>query len=246
MIEITNLNKLYRTTPLNPLKKPIVTQALSDVTFNVNKGEICTLIGRNGAGKSTLLKILSTLILPSSGTAIVGGHNVVNDTPLVKRKIGIITGDERSFYWRLSGRENLILFGTLYNIPKKDLMKKVDNILGLLELTSASDAPFRTYSSGMKQRLSIARCLIHDPEILIMDEPNKGIDPLLQMETIDYIKNDMMKLGEKTVIFATHNLDEASALGGKTAVLRNGKLEYFGVYPGNEKVRALLKDSDVI
>lgn len=88
--------------------------------------------------------------------------------------------------------------------------------------------------------------MIHDPEILLMDEPNKGIDPLLQMETIEYIKNDMMKLGEKTVIFATHNLDEASALGGKTAVLRNGKLEYFGVYPGNEKVRALLKDSDVI
>ena len=241
MIEAENLSKTYHSTPVNPFRKPAITKALVSVSLRVGRGEAVAVIGRNGAGKTTLLKILATLVLPDGGHASVGGQDVVSRAAAVRRKIGIVTGDERSFYWRLSGRENLILFGALHDIPRRELKKRISGILDSLDLAAAADIPFRSYSSGMKQRLSIARCLIHEPEVLLMDEPNKGIDPLMQARSIEYIREEIAGRGGRAVLLATHNLEEAVALGGPVALLDSGRVLFFGKPGGAAELREMMQ-----
>jgi len=244
MIEAENLSKTYRTTPINPFRKPATTKALESVSFQVGRGEAVAVVGRNGAGKTTLLKILATLVLPDGGRAEICGNDVVASSAAVRRKIGIVSGDERSFYWRLSGRENLILFGALHNIPRRELKKRIDSILASLDLTAAADISFRSYSSGMKQRLSLARCLIHEPEALLMDEPNKGIDPLMQARSIEYIRDEIVGRGGRAALLATHNLEEAVALGGKVALLDRGRILFFGKVGDARELRDMMEPLD--
>ena len=228
MIETEKLSKTYHTTPINPFRKPAQTTALESVTLRVGRGEAVAVVGRNGAGKTTLLKILATLVLPDGGRAEVCGHDVASQSAAVRSKIGIVTGDERSFYWRLSGRENLNLFGALHNIPRRELKERVARMLESFGLSEAADSPFRSYSYGMKQRLSLARCLMHEPDVLLMDEPNKGIDPLLQARSIEYIRDKIAGSGGRAVLLAPHNLEEAAALGGPVALLDKGRVIFFG------------------
>ena len=150
---------------------------LDRVNIKVQEGEVYGLLGPNGAGKSTLIKILCTLILPSEGEAYVNGYDVVKEGQQARESLGFVTTDERSFYWRLSGRENLQFFATLYNLPQSVVRSRTEELLDVVRLKHRADEPFYSYSAGMKQQMAIARGLLNDPAVLFMDEPTRSLDP---------------------------------------------------------------------
>lgn len=196
---------------------------LNEVNFEVKQGEIFGIIGPNGAGKTTLLKILSTLILPTKGTAHINGYDIVKEQIKVKVSIGLVTGDERSFYWRLTGRKNLEFFATFYNIPKKLAKERIDYLTDLIKIENI-DKRVGEYSSGMKQRLGIARSLLHNPPVLLMDEPTKSLDPGSSFELRLFLKEHLSKKEGKTIIIATHNLNEAKQICDNVCLLNQGKM----------------------
>jgi ABC-2 type transport system ATP-binding protein len=204
-----------------------VVDALRGVEIAVREGEIFGLLGPNGAGKTTLLKILSCLVLPDRGVARVGGLDTA-DEDAVKPLIGLVHSDERSFYWRLSGRQNLQFFSTLYNVRRKDRSDRINGLLERVGMTDAADRPFSDYSSGMKQKMSIARALLHDPPVLLMDEPTRSLDPAAALALRKFIQTELSGRDRKTIILATHDLPEAAALCDRIAVLVKGKVRQVG------------------
>ncbi|HOO56353.1 MAG TPA: ABC transporter ATP-binding protein [bacterium] len=243
MIDAENITKLFRVPGLNPFAGSVETTALDGFSFNAEQGGLTALVGRNGAGKSTLLRILSTLIVPDSGKVNVCGFDAMRKPVEVRRRTGLVTGDERSFYWRLSGRDNLVLFGTLYDTPRSKLNKRIDRLTELFGLGESINMPVRTYSSGMKQRLSLARCLIHDPEILLLDEPARGLDPILHIKQLQLIRDIIVKEFKRTVVVATHNLDDAISLGGNVVLIDSGRQIYSGKPERAEELLAILKNT---
>ena len=243
MIEVRNICKRFRTAALNPFKKATETVALDDVGFHVDRGQVVALVGRNGAGKSTLMKILCTVVLPDRGQAVVNGFDVMRRSEDVRRSIGYSGGDERSFYWRLSGRQNLVLFAALQNVPRAEIKERVDRYLSLAGLESKADIPFRSYSTGMRQRLALARSLLHDPPVLMLDEPNKGLDPLLQDDFKDFLKNKIVGEYKKTVLMATHDLEVALDVAHRVAFIHEGKLLYFGRPDNAAQLRTMMRET---
>ena len=197
--------------------------AVDQVSLDIPEGEIFGLLGPNGAGKTTLVKMLSTLVTPTSGTALVSGYDLRQELP-IKASIGLVTSDERSFYWRLSGFENLRFFAALHGIPKAEIPERVAEALALVELTEQADKPFRAYSTGMRQRLSIARALLHRPKILFLDEPAKGLDPTATRRLHALIREKLTQQEGITVFLTTHLLDEAETLCDRIAVMNKGKI----------------------
>ena len=197
--------------------------ALEDVSFGVKEGEIFGLIGPNGAGKTTLLKMVATLILPSKGSIRVNGYDVVADALAVRQYIGLISGEERSFYWRISGRKNLEFFAAFYNLSKKRAEKRIDELIALLEI-SAPDRMVGKYSSGMKQRLALARGLLHDPPVCLMDEPTKSLDPGNAAKIRSIVKEHLCLKNKKTILWATHNLQEAETVCDRIGLINYGRL----------------------
>jgi len=214
----------------HPLRRPEYVHALRGVDLRVDEGQIFGLLGPNGAGKTTLLKILSCLVLPDRGEALVGGHATTHEYR-VKRRIGLIHSDERSFYWRLSARENLRFFARIYDVPGPAIERRIDELLRRVEMDEAADRPFSEYSSGMKQRISIARALLHDPPILLMDEPTRSLDPASSMVLREFILNVLSRKEGKTVLLATHNLREAEVLADRVAILVRGRVRQVGTVP---------------
>jgi len=210
-----------------PTKAPERVEALRGVDVHVHRGEIFSLLGPNGAGKTTLVKILSCLILPDRGRAVVGGADVRNEQQ-VKPKIGLVHSDERSFYWRLSGRENLAFFARLYDVPGKRIAARIAELLERVDLVDAADRRFSDYSSGMKQRLAIARALLHDPPILLMDEPTRSLDPESSLTIRAFILDELKGRDGKTILLATHNLREAETLCDRVAILVQGTIRQVG------------------
>jgi ABC-2 type transport system ATP-binding protein len=200
------------------------TWALTDVSFQVPMGTIFGLLGPNGAGKTTLLKILSCLILPTAGEARVDGHDTRIAEARVKRLLGFVTSDERSFYWRLTGKENLQFFGSLYQIHGKLLLDRIAFLLERLDLAEQAEKPFRDYSSGMKQRLAVARALLHDPPVLLLDEPTRSLDPISAKHLRRFLAEELNGKEKKTLLLATHNLQEAEQLCQRVAVLSRGRV----------------------
>ena len=197
-------------------------KAVDGITFNVAEGEIFGLLGPNGAGKTTTIKMLTTLIPPTSGTAIVAGYGIGKSQNEVRKKIGIIFQDP-SLDDELTGWENLEFHAILYKIGKQKRTEKINEVLGLVELTEKKDTLVKDYSGGMKRRLEIARGLIHEPKVLFLDEPTVGLDPQTRRKIWDYIK----KLNEKhgtTVILTTHYIEEADYLCSRVAFVDHGKL----------------------
>jgi len=201
--------------------------ALCGVDIEVARGEIFGLLGPNGAGKTTLLKILSCLVLPDNGTAKVGGVDTRYENR-VKPQIGLVHSDERSFYWRLSARENLRFFARLYNVPGRRIDARIDELLERVDMTEASERPFSGYSSGMKQRIAIARALLHDPPIILMDEPTRSLDPAAAAALRKFILDELLARDGKTIVLATHNLHEAETLAHRVAILARGKIREVG------------------
>ncbi|HEU4400560.1 MAG TPA: ABC transporter ATP-binding protein [Candidatus Polarisedimenticolia bacterium] len=229
-IRADNLGKVYvkrrslREMALRPLGRAARVTALKDVTIAVESGEIYGLLGPNGAGKTTLLKILAGLVLPNEGSAQVGGIDVARDDRAVKRLIGFVTADERSFYWRLTGRENLHFFARLYGLELTRARRRAVELMEAVDLGGVSDQQFMSYSSGMKQRLAIARALLHDPPILCLDEPTRSLDPIAAKHLRRFVVERLNRDSGKTVLLATHNLQEAEELCGRLAILDRGRV----------------------
>lgn len=194
------------------------------VTLTVEEGEVFGLLGPNGAGKTTLIKMLSTLLLPSSGKATICGHDVVTQGKQVRETIGLVASDERSFYWRMTGRQNLQFFGALHQLFGKKAEKRIDELLASLNLRDAANQRFAEYSTGMRQRLAIARGLLKEPKVLFMDEPTKGLDPLNAEVLLALIKEQVAGLFKKTVLVTTHILSEAEKVCDRVAILNHGNL----------------------
>jgi ABC-2 type transport system ATP-binding protein len=201
--------------------------AVSHINLDVREGELFGLLGPNGAGKTTLVKILCTLILPTGGTARIGGHDLAH-SDRVRALVGLSTGDERSFYWRLSGRQNLAFFGALSDLPRTLLSARVDEVLRQLGLESVADRPFQTYSSGMRQRLGIARALLHRPRILFLDEPTRSLDPNSTQQLHELIQEELLTRAGMTIFLTTHRLDEAAKLCDRVGIMHKGQLQALG------------------
>jgi ABC-2 type transport system ATP-binding protein len=194
--------------------------ALDDVCLCCRRGEIVGLLGPNGSGKSTLLRILATLLFPTTGEAFIGGADVTASPAATRRRIGFTTGEERSFYWRLTGRQNLEFYGALHRL--RPISGPVNDVLHRFGLTSVADRSVSTYSQGMLRRLGLARALLHQPGVLLLDEPARSLD----RESRDHLHDIVRGLradGGTTVLLATHDLDEASVLCDAVTLLRAGR-----------------------
>nr|WP_252187841.1 ABC transporter ATP-binding protein [Anaeromonas frigoriresistens] len=201
----------------------------------INKGKITGLLGINGAGKTTTIKMLSTLIEPTKGTAIIDDLDLKKDANEIKKKINMIAGGERMLYWRLTGKENLWYYGQIYNIPKDILIKRINKLLKLVGLFDDKDTPVERYSKGMKQRLQIARGLINDPTYIFMDEPTLGLDAPIARDLREYVKK-LADEEEKGILLTSHYMNEVEELCDYIYVLDNGIL----IAEGSAKELALL------
>lgn len=221
------VQKRYRDLLLRPFYSKEIT-ALKDINIKARKGEIFGLLGPNGAGKTTLIKILCTLILPTSGKAFVNGLDVTKDEKKIKKIIGYVVSDERSFYWRLTGRQNLFFFAKLNNISNREASITIERLLEFMELTHDADRMFKDYSTWMRQKLAIARGLLTDPEIIFMDEPTRSLDPITAQNLRKLIKEKIVGEARKTVFISTHNLHEAEELCDRIAIIHRGEVKITG------------------
>jgi len=211
----------------HPFRSEERVRAIAGVDLHVRSGEIFGLLGPNGAGKTTLVKILACLILPDRGHATIGGIDVQHENQ-VKPRLGLVHSDERSFYWRLTGRENMRFFARLYDVPGRRIEARIDELLRRVDLVEAADRRFSGYSSGMKQRLAIARALLHDPPILLMDEPTRSLDPASSLGIRAFVRDELKARDGKTILLATHNLREAEALCDRIAIMVEGTVRQTG------------------
>ena len=195
--------------------------AVDELTFHVKQGEVFGLLGPNGAGKTTTVRLLNGILPPSSGGAQVFGFNPATQGEAIRRKTGVLT-ETPALYERLSARENLEFFGTLQEIPNSELDHRVDEMLAFFDLSSRAKDKVETFSKGMKQRLALARALIHKPPLLFLDEPTSGLDPEAAQHVNDLIANLTNQNGQ-TVILATHNLTDAQRLCDRVAIMNKGK-----------------------
>jgi len=226
MIKTENLTKIFKQRKgkrkgLLPKKKTEI-KAVDDLTFEVDKKTVYGLIGPNGAGKTTLVKILSTLIIPTSGKARVCGYDIQKEDRRVRTSIGLATGTERSFYFRLSGWQNLWFFGVLQGIDHSELSHRIETLMRLLDIYSEKDKQFMQYSLGEKRKLDLARCLLTDPPVFFLDEPTTSVDPYSAIKIRETIRE--LKERGKTILLVTHDLDEAEKLCDRVGIMDQGKL----------------------
>jgi ABC-2 type transport system ATP-binding protein len=209
MIELDNVTKLYRDFA-----------AVKDLTLTVPDGEIMGLIGHNGAGKSTVLKMIVGLVAPTSGTVTVQGHNMARDAVAAKKHIGFLP-EESPLYDNLTAREYLLFFAELYGLPKNAAQLRIDQLLSSLKLNEPNKLTGE-FSKGMRRKVAIARALLHDPPLLVLDEPNSGLDPLTSFFIINYLKT--LKQRGKTILLSAHNLFHVEYICDRVAILKEGRL----------------------
>ncbi|MGG4546773.1 ABC transporter ATP-binding protein [Rossellomorea marisflavi] len=214
MIEITNLSKSYGSF-----------QALDGLTLSIGKGTVFGFVGQNGAGKSTTFSILATLLAPTSGRAKVNGYDVCEEPKMVRRQIGYMP-DFFGVYDQLKAEEYLDFYGASYKIPAEERAALIPQLLELVNLSHKKDSYVDELSRGMKQRLCLARCLIHDPEVLILDEPASGLDPRARIEMREILR-ELKKMG-KTILISSHILPELAEMCDEIGVIDNGKLVAHG------------------
>lgn len=197
--------------------------ALKNISFSLRKGDIGLLLGPNGAGKTTLLKILATLVAPSSGTAWVMGGDIRGRGGHVRGLIGLAMPESVGFYRRLTARGNLRFFGALHGMRQKDCDRRMMGLLGELGLSGIADMPVSNCSDGMRQALGMARALLHDPPVVLLDEPTRGLSPETSDRALGLLDRLARREG-KTLLIATHRLEEAETLAGRVFILNNGRL----------------------
>ena len=222
VIEAIELRRTYRTSTGVLRRKPLEVEAVRGISFAVEQGELFGLLGPNGAGKTTTIKMLITLLLPTSGQARVLGMDVVDDAREVRKRIGYVFGGDRGLYERLSARDNLRYFAELYGVSGKAQRLRIDEVLELVGLKGREQERVEGYSRGMRQRLHIARGILHDPEVVFLDEPTIGVDPVGARELRATIA-DLIAAG-KTVLLTTHYMFEADTLCDRIAVIAKGRI----------------------
>ncbi len=201
--------------------------AVDRVTLAMQKGELFGVVGPNGAGKTTLIKLLSTLIIPTSGSARVNGYDLSQEMA-IRASIGLVTGDERSFYWRLTGRQNLQFFAALHHMEPAYARVRIEEVLQAVDLLEVADRRFQTYSTGMRQRLAIARALLNRPRILFFDEPTRSLDPTATRRLHRLIRERLVEKQGITILMTTHRLEEAEQLCDRVAVIDRGRIRACG------------------
>jgi ABC-type multidrug transport system ATPase subunit len=208
---------------LQPFTAPSVA-ALKGISLEVRAGEAVALLGANGAGKSTLLRILATLLLPSRGTVTISGFDAAHQPANVRRQLGYHAGTDQGFYARLSGRENLRFFGRLNHLSDSFLRSRIAELAKRFELESWLEKQVRTLSSGTIQRLSLARALLHEPKVLLLDEPTRSMDALAAGDFRRFLKTEVLQRQGTSLLFASHTLPEIEFLAHRVAILKDGEL----------------------
>src|SRR5260370_4122511 len=221
-IEIAGLRKTCVSHRGTFRRTRVQTVGLDGIDLAIEQGELFGLLGPNGAGKTTTVKILTTLLLPDSGEARVLGLDVVKQTGLLRRRIGFVFGGERGLYWRLSGLDNLRYFADLYRIPPDVSRRRIAELIERLGLSGRERDKVEIYSRGMKQRLHLARGLLNDPEVLFLDEPTLGLDPVGARE-LRVLVRELADSG-KTIFVTTHYMFEADSICDPLAVINKSKL----------------------
>jgi ABC-2 type transport system ATP-binding protein len=228
-IAVEDLEKYFPPAPsgwralLHPFAHP-TSCALAGVTFSVEPGEAVAIVGPNGAGKSTLLRILATLLFPTGGRAALGGCDVERDGARARRQLGYYTGGDEGFYGRLSGRENLAFFAAMNNLTGREAQSKIASVSEWLGLWGDLDRQVRTLSTGMMHRLGLARALLHDPAVLLFDEPTRSLDPLAAADFRKLLKNDLVHRRGVTLLFSSHTLSEVEQIADRVILLNRGRM----------------------
>lgn len=232
-ITIDSLDKSFPQTQsgwrafLQPFSAPTV-KAVREISLQVNRGEAVALLGVNGAGKSTLLRILATLLLPSSGNALVCGFDVAKEPAAVRRQLGYHAGSDTGFYARLTGEENLRFFGRLNHLSDPVLRTRIPAMAELFELEDSLRKQVRTLSSGTVQRLSLLRALLHQPKVLLLDEPTRSLDALGAADFRRFLKKEVLQKQGTSLLFASHTLSEIEFLADRVGILQEGQLAALG------------------
>lgn len=222
-LEVRGIGKTY-TKQSWLTRRKTVTRALDNVSFAVRPGETLGLLGPNGAGKTTTLKIISHMLTPTSGQVLMFGRDVAERIGHSSDTLGLVTCDERSFYWRLTGRQNLEFFAALYKVPADAARQRIAFFLDALGLTYAADRPYASYSSGMMQKMSIARGLLSNPRIVLYDEPTRSLDPLSAQSIRAWILENKRRNPSQASILATNLLNEAELLCDRIVIINRGQL----------------------
>jgi ABC-2 type transport system ATP-binding protein len=221
-IEFDGVSRTFWARPGVFRRRSIEVRALTDVSFSVEPGELFGLLGPNGAGKTTSIKILTTLLLPTSGRARVLGFDPASEPQRVRPQIGYVFGGDRGLYDRLSARDNLSYFADVYRVPAREKTRRIDELLDVVGLRGRERERVETFSRGMKQRLHIARGLLHDPPVLFLDEPTIGLDPVGARELRETVAG--LQSAGKTILLTTHYMYEADELCGRVAVITDGRI----------------------
>jgi ABC-2 type transport system ATP-binding protein len=238
-----SVSKMFRPRPalFNWLGKERTepTIALRDISFHLHGGEVLALLGPNGSGKTTLLKLISTMLLPDTGRVLAHGADTSSESQQVRRGVGFVVAGERSFFPRLTARENLDFFAAFDDVPRKERKARIEFMLTRTSLVEDADTLVMKFSAGMYQRLAIARALMKKPAILLLDEPTRSLDPAGTADVWDFVQE--LSANGTTVLMATHNFQEAAAVADYIAVLRRGELVAYEDRKGlnAEDVRAL-------
>jgi ABC-2 type transport system ATP-binding protein len=222
VVEAVDLRRTYRTTTGSVRRRSLEVEAVRGVSFEIREGELFGLLGPNGAGKTTTIKMLITLLLPTGGTARVLGRDVVRDAAWVRGRIGYVFGGDRGLYERLSALDNLRYFAELYGVEPRRQRARIDELLELVGLKGRERERVEGYSRGMRQRLHVARGLLHDPAVVFLDEPTIGVDPVGARELRATISS--LTAAGKTVLLTTHYMFEADALCDRIAVIAQGRI----------------------
>jgi ABC-2 type transport system ATP-binding protein len=222
VLDVQNLQKTFISVRGFWKREKHPVEAVQGISFSVHRGELFGMVGPNGAGKTTTVKMLSTLLLPTSGTAKVLGRDVIKDTNQIRPRIGFTFGGNKGLYSRLSGLDNLKYFAELYKLEPDIITSRIKELLEVVGLTGREQDRVETYSSGMQQRLHLARALLHDPELIFLDEPTVGIDPVGAREIRGLIK-ELVKRG-KTILLTSHYMYEVEELCDRIAVINHGKV----------------------
>lgn len=211
MLRVENLTKKFKKVT-----------AVDNVSFEVNPGEIIGLLGENGAGKTTTLRMLATMLKPTSGNAMIDGYNIIDNPNKIRERIGILFGGDVALYDRLTGRENMIYFAKLNGMSDLEADQAVNKITSELEMSDYIDRPVGKYSRGMKQKVSLARSIIHQPDVMLFDEPSTGLDVLSSKLIHDFILK--CKKENKAIVFSSHNMYETEKLCDRIIIIHKGKI----------------------
>jgi ABC-2 type transport system ATP-binding protein len=240
-IQARGLSKLYHTRRRFFTGASTVIRALERVDLEVPEGGLLALVGSNGAGKTTLLRLLAATLLPSAGSATIAGCPLTDERG-VKTVVGLASGDDRGFYGRLSVRDNLMFFGALRRLSGAYLSNRVQEALCVFDLEPvADDRPVQKLSTGQRQRLSLARATLHDPSVLLLDEPTRGLDPLMTERVEAWLQDWLAASPRRAALLATHDLAQVERLTTRVAILEEGRLATTLHTPGSQQVRDTMR-----